>query len=221
MKLTWYGHAAFLLETNGIRVILDPYRWPDAGGFLPIEERADLVVVSHENDRYHSHLGQIKPPFDVIRTLEIPQAGRTSHGLTFQGIHVFEDERRLPEDEVTMISFTVEGMRIAFLGDLGHALRPEELAPIQGSDIVIAATGGTPTIGLADLHDLIDQIGPKVIVPMHYKVEGKINLNILPIESFLEEMKGTRVEHISGSSYEFDKTTMPTERTIVSLQPAR
>ena len=61
MRITWYGHAAFLIETQGLRIILDPYRSPDSGGYLPIDEPADLVVVSHENDRYHSHLGPDRP----------------------------------------------------------------------------------------------------------------------------------------------------------------
>jgi Enoyl-(Acyl carrier protein) reductase/Beta-lactamase superfamily domain len=61
MRITGYGHAAFLIETEGRRVILDPYRSPDSGGYEPIHEPADVVVVSHENDRYHSHLGQIGP----------------------------------------------------------------------------------------------------------------------------------------------------------------
>ena len=31
MRITWYGHAAFLIETRGIRIVLDPYRSPDCG----------------------------------------------------------------------------------------------------------------------------------------------------------------------------------------------
>src|SRR4051812_44984658 len=42
------------------------------GGYGPIAEPADVVIVSHENDRYHSHLGQVVPPFEVVRALEIP-----------------------------------------------------------------------------------------------------------------------------------------------------
>ena len=34
MRITWYGHAAFLIETQGLRIILDPYRSPDSGGYL-------------------------------------------------------------------------------------------------------------------------------------------------------------------------------------------
>ena len=76
MRIHWYGHAAFLIETEGTRVILDPYRSPDSGGYAPIDEPADLVVVSHENDRYHSHLGQVVPPFEVIRALELARGRR-------------------------------------------------------------------------------------------------------------------------------------------------
>ena len=82
MRITWYGHAAFLIETQGLRIILDPYRSPDSGGYEPIDEPADLVVVSHENDRYHSHLGQIVPPFEVVRALELPPEGRSSAAST-------------------------------------------------------------------------------------------------------------------------------------------
>ncbi len=83
MRITWYGHAAFLIETRGMRIILDPYRSPDSGGYEPIAEPADLVIVSHENDRYHSHLGQIVPPFETIRALEFPPSG---HGLPWHPV---------------------------------------------------------------------------------------------------------------------------------------
>src|SRR5438477_8508169 len=101
MRITWYGHAAFLIETLGLRMILDPYRSPDCGGYEPIAEPADLVIVSHENDRYHSHLGQIIPPFETIRALELPPEGRSFRGIRIQSIPVFETPDRLAEDEVT------------------------------------------------------------------------------------------------------------------------
>ena len=78
MRITWYGHAAFLIETGGRRIILDPFRSPDSGGYAAIDEPADVVFVSHENDRYHSHLGQVIPPFQVVRGLEVPEGGSRS-----------------------------------------------------------------------------------------------------------------------------------------------
>src|SRR6476660_8821303 len=105
MRITWYGHAAFLLETGGMRIILDPYRSPDSGGYALIAEGADVVVVSHENDRYHSHLGQIRPPFEVVRGLELPEGGAETQGIRFEAIHCFETPEKLAEDEVTILHF--------------------------------------------------------------------------------------------------------------------
>src|SRR3954447_4274821 len=102
MRIKWYGHAAFLIETQGLRIILDPFRSPDSGGYEPIDEPADIVVVSHENDRYHSHLGQIVQPFDVVRALEIPPGGQEVLGIRFEALRVYETPERKPEDEVTV-----------------------------------------------------------------------------------------------------------------------
>src|SRR5262245_38028024 len=166
MRITWYGHAAFLIETRGLRIILDPYRSPDSGGYEPIAEPADLVVVSHENDRYHSHLGQIVPPFETIRALELPAEGSNFRGITFEAIHVFETPERLPDDEVAIVHFRPENLHVAFLGDLGHPLAEDELAPLRGADIVLAAAGGKPTIDVADLVNLLSAIGPRIVIPM-------------------------------------------------------
>ena len=131
MRLTWFGHAAFLIETEGARTILDPYRSPDCGGYAPVDESADFVVVSHDNDKYHSHIGQIRSPFEVLKALEFPPNGVERGGLRFQAVPVFETPEKLPGDEVTIIHFRSEGMHLAFLGDLGHALTEEELAEID------------------------------------------------------------------------------------------
>src|SRR3954453_3506915 len=169
MRITWYGHAAFLSETEGLRIILDPYRSPDSGGYLPIDEPADLVVVSHENDRYHSHLGQITPPFEVVRALELPAEGKEIKGIRFQAVHVFESPARLAEDEVTIVHFRAEGLPLVFLGDLGPPLTDEELAPLRGADVVLAAAGGPPTIDFPDIPPLLDPIGPRVPPPRRHR----------------------------------------------------
>jgi L-ascorbate metabolism protein UlaG (beta-lactamase superfamily) len=220
MRITWYGHAAFLVETSGVRIILDPFRSPDSGGYEPIAERADLVVVSHENDRYHSHLGQIVGPFAVIRALELPPDGAVVRGIQFQAVHVFESPERLPEDEVTIVHFRSEDLHLVFLGDLGHSLSEEELAPLRGADVVLAAAGGPPTIDFPEIPTLLDAIGPRIVLPMHYKTP-KINLNIQPLERFLEVLRGDTVELSGTSSIDITRATLPAKRTIVVLEHAR
>ncbi len=220
MRITWYGHAAFLIEAEGKRIILDPYRSPDSGGYAPIDEPADVVVVSHENDRYHSHLGQIRPPFAVVRALELPEGGRTVAGVRFEAVRVFETPAKLAGDEVAIVHFRAEGLHLVFLGDLGHALDEAELAPLRGAEVVLAAAGGPPTLDFPEIPALLDAIGPLVVVPMHYKTP-RINLDIQPVERFFAALPDWPVEHVAGSRFDLDRASLPTSRRIVSLEPGR
>jgi L-ascorbate metabolism protein UlaG (beta-lactamase superfamily) len=221
MRITWYGHAAFLVETEGRRIILDPYRSPDCGGYAPIAEPADVVVVSHENDRYHSHLGQIVPPFEVVRALEVPPEGVVVRGIRFEAIPCFESPEKLPGDEVTIVHFRSEGLHVVFLGDLGHALSDAELAPLRGADVVLVPAGGPPTLPYADIRPLLEAIEPRVVLPMHYLVPGKINLPIQPVESFFAALPDWPVERLGASTIELDSANPPPSCRIIRLEPAR
>lgn len=220
MKITWYGHAAFGIETEGTRIILDPYRSPDAGGYEPIGDEADVVVVSHENDKYHSHLGQIAGTFEVVRGLDISPGGVEARGIRFGAIPCFETPEKLPGDEVTILHFRAEGLHVAHLGDLGHALTDTELAPIQGAEIVLIPAGGPPTIDFPLVEPLLEAIGPRIVIPMHFKTP-KINLDIQPVERFLDALPGWPVERPGTSVYEVGPTTLPEGRRILVLEFAR
>ena len=220
MRITFYGHAAFGFEADGTRVIIDPYRSPDSGGYRPIDEPADVVVVSHENDKYHSHLGQIQPPFEVVRGLEIPPGSIVAAGVRFEAIPVFETPARLPGDEVTIVHFTFGGVRVAFLGDLGHSLNDDEVKPIRGVDVLLVPAGGRPTIDLTEVSSLTGKIEPRLVIPMHYLTPG-INLKIEPVERFFEALPDWQVEPVAGSSFDVNPTTLAQGRRIVWLQPAR
>lgn len=221
MRITWYGHAAFLIEIEGLRIILDPYRSPDSGGYEPIAEGADLVVVSHENDRYHSHLEQITPPFEVVRAMELPEGGTTFGPVGIDAVRVFETPEKKAGDEVAVVILRAEGMRVVFLGDLGHPLDEAEVAPLRGAEVVLAAAGGPPTIDFPEIPGLLEAIGPRIVVPMHYKTP-RINLNIQPVERFFEALPGWPVDHVAGSSLVVTPEALPPGKgRIVSLQPAR
>jgi L-ascorbate metabolism protein UlaG (beta-lactamase superfamily) len=220
MRITWYGHAAFLIETQGLRIILDPYRSPDSGGYLPINEPADLVIVSHEEDIYHSHIGQIAPPFQHVKALEIPVGGEVIRGIRFETVPVYEHADRKPEEKVTIIHFRSEDLHLAFLGDLGHSLTEEELAPLRGADIVLIPAGGPPTIDYPDIPPLLQAMDPRLVIPMHFKTR-KINLNIKPVGKFVEALPGELVERIGTTSIEVSRASLPQRRTIRVLDYAR
>ena len=206
MRITWYGHAAFLVETQGLRIVLDPYRSPDSGGYLPIDEPADLVVVSHENDRYHSHLGQIAPPFEVVRALELPAEGRDIKGIRFRRCTFSRPPSGCPKTRSRSSTSGPRTCTSCSWATWATHLTEEELAPLRGADVVLAAAGGPPTIDFPDIPPLLDAIGPRLVLPMHYKTP-KINLNIQPLERFLEVVPGDPVVRPGSSSIEVTRAT--------------
>jgi L-ascorbate metabolism protein UlaG (beta-lactamase superfamily) len=220
MRIHWYGHAAFLIETQGLRIIFDPYRSPESGGYLPIDEGADLVVLSHEDNVYHSYLGQIVPPFEIVKALELPEGGEVIKGIRFETVHVFETPERKPDEEVTIIHFRTEDMHVVYLGDLGHPLTEPEVAPLRGADIVLIPAGGTPTIDFPEVPPLLDAIRPRLVIPMHFKTR-KINLNIKPVVRFLEVLPGDPVTRTGSSTFEVSRDTLPERREVVVLDYSR
>ncbi|MEI7924119.1 MAG: MBL fold metallo-hydrolase [Planctomycetota bacterium] len=221
LTVTWYGHAAFKLESPEMSLILDPYKYPDAGGYLPINDSADAVLISHINDRYHSHTGQISPGFELLEAHKFPSDGVWFRNVLFQSIPVFETPEKLPDDEVTVFYFTMGGLKVVFLGDLGHPLTPRERAPLQSADLLIASTGGKPTIALDELLTLIDQINPLWIIPMHFKTD-KINLNILRNEEFMK-LVADRFEatYKADCSTRLDPSEKPHSTTVIVLDHCR
>jgi L-ascorbate metabolism protein UlaG (beta-lactamase superfamily) len=221
IRITWYGHAAFKLESPELSVILDPYRYPDAGGYLPIDDSADAVCISHINDRYHSHTGQIKPGFTLLEAQNFGPEGVLFQGVRFQSVPVYETPEKLAGDEVTVIYFTLDGLKIVFLSDLGHALTPEERAPLEDADLLFASTGGKPTIDLEELMTLIRQLQPKAVIPMHFKTE-KINLKIFPNDVFLNLAKDLYpIRHAGSSTIELTDENLPSSTEIVVLDYLR
>ena len=77
-----------------------------------------------------------------------------------------------------------------------------------------------PTIDFADLAPLLDAIGPRLVLPMHYKTP-KINLNIQPVERFLEALPDDPVDRPGTSSIVVSRETLPDRRRIVVLDHAR
>jgi L-ascorbate metabolism protein UlaG (beta-lactamase superfamily) len=137
-----------------------------------------------------------------------------------RAIRVFESPQRRPEDEVSIVHFVAEGMRLVFLGDLGHALLEAEIEPIQGAEIVLIPAGGPPTIDYPEIPGLLQGIGPRIVIPMHYKTP-KINLNIQPIERFFASLPGVPVDRREVPYLDITPAQLPAQMRVVALAHAR
>ena len=46
---------------------------------------------------------------------------------------------------------------------------PEQIEALQGCDVVMVPVGGFYTVGPEEAKKIVDAVGPRVVIPMHYR----------------------------------------------------
>jgi L-ascorbate metabolism protein UlaG (beta-lactamase superfamily) len=217
VRIKWFGHATFLVEGDGLRIITDPFT-PEVMNLSPVTESADIVIRSSADDDGHNCADMIAGNPLVVTATEIG-AGTIARGLHVAAIPVQESliHKTAPLDNA-IYSFTVEGIHLAHMGDAGNRLTETQLNALQGTEILFALAGGPPTIDIDDLMDAIKVIQPRVIIPMHYDIPG-LTGNIFPVNVLTDRFPRDAVRRISGSEVEFSRATLPTQQQVVVLEP--
>jgi L-ascorbate metabolism protein UlaG (beta-lactamase superfamily) len=221
MKNKWYGHACFRIKGDAISIVTDPYT-PEVAGLDPVDEPADVVVMSSATDKFHSNASMVPGDPKVLNALEIARSGPAEvNGVLFEALPTMESlEHKESPDENAIYRFVLEGVSVLHLGDLGNPLTDEQLARLRGKvDILLALTGGPPTIELEDLDRTIEEIGPRVVIPMHYQIP-KLKLDILPLEAFTSRYPEDVVKRVVATDVELNLDTLPRTLRIYVLDPA-
>jgi L-ascorbate metabolism protein UlaG (beta-lactamase superfamily) len=198
--LTWYGQSCFLLESaTGTRIVMDPI--PTNIGYLPPADlRANAVTISHEHPD-HTNVGLLQGKPRVLRGLTADKKGWVKidekiKDISVRSVGVYHDAKRGAESGLTTVFiFETGGVRIAHLGDLGHALTDEQISAIGSVDVVLVPVGGTSTIDAQEATHVVDQIRPRLIViPMHYKTDVLTIKELAPVDAFLAGRPNVRRE---------------------------
>jgi L-ascorbate metabolism protein UlaG (beta-lactamase superfamily) len=225
VRITFYAHASFRLEADGLSVVTDPYT-PGPGGsnFDPIDEPADLVIMSSATDAFHSDPGHVQGDPTVVNALELPPEGREVLGLRIRPFPAMEsmtfDFGRDP-DANALYLFTLGGLRVLHMGDIGNPVPEAHLDALGGTvDVLFALTGAHATISLEDLDVAIAAIGPRVVIPMHYFSPRGV-LEIEPVETFLERCPAEAVTRVGGPDLELTPATLPDSLHVYVLEQSR
>lgn len=220
VKFTWLAHASFLIEGEGLRIITDPFEPNEIINLPPVTESADIVVRSSDDDEAHCYIDTIPEGFELVTATDIVDTGATAHGIDFSAIWSMESLTK--EDNIirdnAMYRFTLDGINITHMGDVGNPLTADQMAALQGTDILLALVGGHPTIDLDDLQTVIETIRPKIVIPMHYRIPGP-RFFMLPVTEFTSRYSDSIITWSDQSEVTFSKDTLPTAMQIVVLQP--
>jgi len=214
MRIKWLGHACFLITSKGgLRVITDPYLVGGGIDYSPIEETADVVVVSHDHGD-HSNVSAVQGKPEVVKG----SGTKTAKGIRFKGVATSHDASQgTQRGSNTVFCFSTDGLNLCHLGDLGHVLSPGQITEIGVVDILFVPVGGFFTIDATVARQVCGQLKPRIAIPMHFKTP-KCAYPIAGVEDFLKGKKGVR--KVVGSEVEFEREDLPTGTEIVLLQPA-
>ncbi|MCF0138079.1 MAG: MBL fold metallo-hydrolase [Oscillospiraceae bacterium] len=194
MKLTWYGHACFRLETDRGSLVFDPYEDDYLPGLRLPKLSADAVICSHGHGD-HSNAGGV----------ELTGA---SHGLGITQIPCFHDEvRGLKRGRNLITVAEAEGKRVAHLGDLGHQLSRSQLRELGAVDVLLIPVGGIYTLDAAEAKKLCDLVKPRCIVPMHYRCGERGLQNVAESGEFLSLYPESDIQYLEGSSWEVSEAS--------------
>jgi L-ascorbate metabolism protein UlaG (beta-lactamase superfamily) len=195
IQITWHGQSFFEIKSSkGTNIITDPHQIMEYGRIEGL--KAVIVLISHlHND--HTQIGVIENIKDKnVKTIVGLKGGgnRTSWNLVdekIKDVHIrsvgayHDDVEGMRYGKNTIFVMEMDGWRVAFLGDLGHLLTPDQLKKIGPVDVLMIPVGGIYTLNGSEAKKVAEQLKPKeYIFPMHRGT--KIYDGLLPATEFAD-----------------------------------
>jgi L-ascorbate metabolism protein UlaG (beta-lactamase superfamily) len=220
VRVEWYGQAAFRLSAPESTVFIDPF-----GDVSPLAGRgirfdypaiegvgADLVLVTHEH-LDHNGVEVISGDPAVLRSTAGRLDSPVGEVIAIASEHdAAAGTERGPN---TIFSFQLDEIRVAHFGDFGQrSLREEQAAALGSPDLVFLPIGGGPTIGAEQAAQIVEQLQPRWVVPMHYRTPRVGFLE--PPDEFLDRM--AHVHRLPNAAFETGE--LDDERPLVVVPAA-
>ena len=136
MIIRYVGHACFKIINGDFSVVLDPYADGSVPGLKDVNEKADLVLCSHEHGD-HNARGNV----------ELLEGNEPAFEISW--LDTYHDDvkgaKRGP-NRIHILKSLKTGKRLAHLGDLGCPLTDAEAEALKGLDVLLVPVGGFFTI---------------------------------------------------------------------------
>lgn len=190
MKLQYLGHSCFRIISNfGNSIVCDPYK-KDLVGYSMPTVKSDVVTVSHGHSDHNYTEGVLGSPavIDIVGDCVMDDIAISSFTTNHDEVGGAKRGNNI------VFVFAVDGFRVAHLGDLGEYTK-ETVAKLQGCDVLLMPVGGNYTIDALTAKRIVDEVCPKIVVPMHFDQGGIID--IARVEDFTDLFEAQNVTHYS------------------------
>ena len=180
MDITWIGHSCFRLRADDLVVMTDPFS--ASLGLRPDARPATVVTVSnrHPNHSNWSEVAGSPRVFDAPGEYEY-------FGVGVRGVMTGLPPDTPIEHRSVAYSIEIDRINICHLGDISVALTPKQVDELAPVDVLLLPTGGGCTLELDQALQAMQDLDPKIVIPMHHRIEG-VNLPIQGVDVFLRSM---------------------------------
>jgi L-ascorbate metabolism protein UlaG (beta-lactamase superfamily) len=198
MRLTYFGHSAFLLQAGGVRFAFDPYlRENPHGSVDPATVPCDYVLCSHAHDDHIAdalelarlHRAQLVAPYELAgyfaqqgaETIDLMPGGGVNFpwGRIQMTPAVHSSSLELPNGETRAMGVAAgyvvraENRSIYHAGDTA-LFSDMQLIARGGLDLALLPIGDFYTMGPDDAVEAVKLLRPRLTVPMHYNSNSRI-----------------------------------------------
>jgi L-ascorbate metabolism protein UlaG (beta-lactamase superfamily) len=188
MNIQYYGDYCFKITTKPAgRATDDVVIWTDlpdkSTGLRTPFGHADIALLSHM-DKDSESLSSLKDAPTILHT-----PGEYSvKGVPVLGFPSSRDEELgAKRGSNTVFIFESEEVKLCFLGALGHPLDEKTIGKIGDADVLFVPIGDGDTLPAKQVDELVRQIEPRVVIPMHYRLEG-MDASVGGAETFCKEV---------------------------------
>lgn len=218
--IQYLGHSCFRIRGRDGIVLCDPFD-RSVGRELG-RPTAHIVTVSHKHPD-HMNVDAVKPMREELFVIDGPGEYEYS-GVLISGVRTFHDKQKGAElGRNTVYVIHLDDVVFCHLGDLGHELTTHQIDEIGNVDVLFVPVGGGETIGPSEAVNVISQIEPRVVIPMHYAMSGQRSFDgeLAPLEKFTHEV-GLK-EIVAVDKLTVTPSTLPAESEetrFVIMQPS-
>src|SRR6202048_3981909 len=210
VSITFLGHASFLIESpGGVRIVTD---YNDA---IRSPVTPDIVTMNNAHPTHYSDA--VEPGVKFIMRGWDPGGGVATHRLEYRDVRIRNVPTNVRElggtryNGNSIFVFEVADLCLAHLGHLHHTLTKTHLAELGPIDVVMVPVDGTYTLNQEEMIEVLRQIGPKIVIPMHIFSQASL-------EKFLTRAEGFyAVRRENGSAAVLSRAGLPATSEILVL----
>ena len=189
-------------------IVMDPFH-PDKVGLPFAKDVADIVTVSHSHDD-HNAVELVTGPVTRSSTFVVDSEGEYEiGGVEITATKMYHDKLEGAErGKNIIVNIRMDGINVLHLGDLGHKLTESQIEKIGDVDVLMISVGRKTALENNEVMDLISDIAPSYVVPMHFIKED--------LEEFLDKNKFV----VSGEpihKIKIDKGSLPDDTQVLIM----